>query len=516
MPAGQLQRAIHHLRNLARQHEGGQVTDAELLERFTAHRDEGAFELLLRRHGPMVLGVCRRVLGNAADAEDAFQATFVVLVRKATSILPRTRVGNWLHGVAHKTALKAKAMSRTRHVKEREAAAARDRHAADDTGEPLLEVLDGELNALPEIYRAPIVLCDLEGLSYREAAARLRCPQGTLSGRLTRARALLARRLARRGAPMASAGLAALLAREALACVPPALLEGTLRAGAVVAAGEPLAQAVASSKVASLAEGVLKMLLLSKLKVVAGGFLLLAAVVAAGWACLASVSAGASAPGDEVAPRAQDEARAPARTSRATNHPTEPREAEFVFRGAARGGKTVSLVVAGTSAPVLCLPVKNDLRVLVGGKQVGIDDLRPGSRVAIRLDATNRVIQDIRALERRGTVTVLKSARDLAQLDAPPGEDEVLRALPQVPRAVPGVIEVFRDDIKVVAERLVNRVDPPRFFPLVGEAKLHHNAWKCTVFYNETVDYSYPQPARVKRARVEVVYIDKDYLVPAR
>src|SRR5262245_24594700 len=258
MPAGQLQSAIRHLRNLTRPHEGGQVTDAELLERFIARRDEGAFEQLLRRPGPMVLEVCRRVLGNAADAEDAFQATFVVLVRKATSIVPRTRVGNWLHGVAHKTALKAKAMGRTRRAKEREAAAARGRNAADDTAGPLLQVLDGELNALPEVYRAAVVLCDLEGLSYREAAARLRCPLGTLSGRLTRARALLARRLARRGAAVTGAGLAALLAREALACVPSALLTRALRAGALVAAGEPLAQAVASPKVASLAEGVLK------------------------------------------------------------------------------------------------------------------------------------------------------------------------------------------------------------------------------------------------------------------
>src|SRR5688572_22769959 len=136
MPAGQLQSAIRHLRDVARRHEGGQVTDAQLLERFITHRDEGAFELLLRRHGPMVLGVCRRVLGNAADADDAFQATFVVLVRKATAIVPRTRVGNWLHGVALKTALKAKAMNRTRRVKEREAAA-RSRAAAVDTGRPL-------------------------------------------------------------------------------------------------------------------------------------------------------------------------------------------------------------------------------------------------------------------------------------------------------------------------------------------------------------------------------------------
>jgi RNA polymerase sigma factor (sigma-70 family) len=501
MPAGQLEGVIRHLRNVARQHEGAQVGDAELLERFIAHRDEAAFELLVRRHGPMVLGVCQRVLGNEMDAEDAFQATFLVLVRKATSILPRTQVGNWLHGVAHKTALKAKALNRRRRVKERDARAARGRNATDDSWESLLEILDGELNALPEKYRAPIILCDLEGLSYREAATRLRCPQGTLSGRLTRARALLARRVARRGAPVSTAALAALLARDASACVPPSLLAWTSRVGAVLTAGKALGEAV-SAKVASLAEGVLKMLLLSKLKSVTGGFLLLAAVVAAGWMCAARLSARAAAPG-EGPPRSVEATRAASR------------EAEFVFGGAARGRKTVSLVVAGTSAPVLCLPVKEDLRVLVGGRRVGIDGLRAGTRVAIRLDATNRVIQDIRALERPDKVIVLKSASDLTHLQPPPPA-EVLRALPRVPRGVPGIFEVFRDDIQVVAERLVRQVDPPRFFPLVGKAELHHCHWKCTVYYTETVECGYPHPARTKRPRVEVVYIDKDYLIPTR
>jgi RNA polymerase sigma factor (sigma-70 family) len=444
------------------------------------------------------------------DAEDAFQATFLVLVRKATSIVPRTQVGNWLYGVAHKTALKAKAMNRTRRVKEREAGAARSRNATDDRWELLLELLDGELTALPENYRAAIVLCDLEGLSYREAAARLGCPQGTLSGRLTRARALLARRLALRGAPVTSAALSAVLAGEASACVPPPLMEGTIRTGAVVAAGKALTETVVSAKVASLSEGVLKMLLLSKLRIVTGGILLLAAVIAAGWTCAASRPARATEPGDEVASKADKETGAP---TRVTMSLSESREAEFVFRGAARGRKTVSLVVAGTSAPVLCLGVQKDLRVLVGEREVGIDGLRAGTKVAIRLDATNRVIQDIRALDVPYQTPVLKSTSDLSQMESPPAEDMILRALPQVPRGVAYVLEVFRDDIQVVSERLVKRVDPPRFFPLVGEAKLHHNHWKCTVYYNEIVEYSYPFPSRVKRARVQVVYIDKDFLV---
>jgi RNA polymerase sigma factor (sigma-70 family) len=514
MPAGQLEGVVRHLRTVARRGEGAHAGDAELLERFIAHRDEGAFELLVRRHGPMVLGVCRRLLGNEADAEDAFQATFLVLVRKATSIIPRTQVGNWLHGVAHKTALKARAMNSRRRVKEREGAA-RGRNSTDDTWEPLLEILDGELRALPERYRAPIVLCDLEGLSYREAAARLRCPQGTLSGRLARARALLARRLARHRPALSAAALAALTARGASACVPPTLMARTVRAGIALAAGRALTEGAASAKVVTLAEGVLKMLLLSRVKAAAGGLLLLAAVVAVGWTWAARVSARAAMPGDDAVPRTVDEGPAPDRATRGANGPAEAREAEFVFRGVEKGGRTVSLVVAGTSAPVLRLAVQDDVRVLAGGRQVGIDDLRPGTRVAIRLDATNRVIQEVRALARPGNATVLRSARDLTQLDTP-SEAEVLRALQWGPGGVPAILEVWRDDIEVVTERLVEEVDPPRSFPLVGEAQLQHCHWKCTVHYREVVESSYPKPLRTTRPRVEVVYIDKNYLVPTR
>jgi hypothetical protein len=289
----------------------------------------------------------------------------------------------------------------------------------------------------------------------------------------------------------------------------------TIRAGAVLATGEVLTEAVVSAKVASLAEGVLKMFLLSKLRIVAGGFLLLAAVLVAGWTCAPSVSAQADVPGDDVAPRTEESTGLPARTMRATKRPTESREAEFVFRGTSRAGKTVSLVIAGTSAPVLSLPVKQNLRVLLGGRQVGIDGLPTGTRVAIRLDATNTVIQEIRALQLPDKVTVLKRARALTHLESPPTE-EVLRALPKVPGSAPGIFEVYRDDIQVVAERLVRQVDPPRFFPLLGEAELHHCHWKCTVYYQETVESSYPCPFRTKRPRVEVVYIDKDYLVPTR
>jgi RNA polymerase sigma-70 factor (ECF subfamily) len=141
---------------------GADLTDGELLERFIARRDEAAFETLVRRHGPMVLGVCRRVLQNDADAEDAFQATFLVLVRKATSVVPRALVGNWLYGVAHNTALKAKSMNRKRRLKEREAAACRP-ETPDEASAQLQAVLDEELRHLPDKYRVAILLCELEG-----------------------------------------------------------------------------------------------------------------------------------------------------------------------------------------------------------------------------------------------------------------------------------------------------------------------------------------------------------------
>src|SRR5437868_1022083 len=173
MAADQASRLFHHLRNARLLCEHAAVTDGALLERFLAHRDEAAFEALVRRLGPMVLGVCRRVLVDRHDAEDAFQAAFLVLVRKATSIRPRERVGHWLYGVARRTALKAKALAARRRLKEREAGELRPRQAAAVEVEDWRPVLDEELSRLPDRYRAAVVLCDLEGKSRRDAAREL-------------------------------------------------------------------------------------------------------------------------------------------------------------------------------------------------------------------------------------------------------------------------------------------------------------------------------------------------------
>jgi RNA polymerase sigma factor (sigma-70 family) len=257
-----LTNVARHVRRCLLRHDGAGLPDGALLECFVRGRDDGAFEALLRRHGPMVLGVCRRVLGNEADAEDAFQATFLVLVRKAATIRPRGLVGNWLFGVARNTAKKAKAMSERRRVREREAATRRTDGPPDDDHE-LQRILDEELAALPEKYRVPIVLCDLEGKPLKEAAALLGAPVGTVGTRLARGRRLLAGRLARRGVTVTGSLLAAALAEGA---VPARLLASTIQAAGALAAG-PAAAGAVSTNVAALTAGVMKTMLLSKLKV---------------------------------------------------------------------------------------------------------------------------------------------------------------------------------------------------------------------------------------------------------
>jgi RNA polymerase sigma factor (sigma-70 family) len=191
-----------------------QITDAELLARFVRSRDAAAFELLFWRHGPMVRGVCQRVLGNTSDTEDAFQATFVVLTRKAGSVGSGTAFAGWLHRVAWRTALNARKARGRRTARERRLGEFPELPARDDPARQAMDdevqrVLDGELARLPEKLRLPLVLCDLEGRSHAAAAAELRCPLGTLNSRLARARERIRGRLLRKAIP--SAGLVAAL-----------------------------------------------------------------------------------------------------------------------------------------------------------------------------------------------------------------------------------------------------------------------------------------------------------------
>ena len=176
---------------------------------------EAAFEALVARHGPMVLGVCRRALADPDDVEDAFQATFLVLVRRARSVRVGDSLGRWLYGVARRVAAKARARSERARAAVRTARrSSRSPRSRPADRVELLAALDEEVSRLPEKYRAPVVLCHLEGLSHAEAAARLRWPVGTVSGRLSRARDLLRDRLVRRGLAPTAGSMVALLAAD--------------------------------------------------------------------------------------------------------------------------------------------------------------------------------------------------------------------------------------------------------------------------------------------------------------
>src|SRR5262245_3329226 len=188
--------ALRQMRRALGVEETDTQGDAELLRRFLTSADEEAFAALVRRYGPMVLGVCRRVLGQAQDAEDAFQATFLVLARKARSIVQRERIGPWLYGVACRSARKAMGRAARHRIAESQVVSMKpEPWVAAETIPDWQPVFDREVQALPEKYRLPIVLCELQGLTRREAARQLRLSEGTLSSRLARGRQMLRQRL---------------------------------------------------------------------------------------------------------------------------------------------------------------------------------------------------------------------------------------------------------------------------------------------------------------------------------
>jgi RNA polymerase sigma factor (sigma-70 family) len=269
---------IRYLRRATGGADGPGVTDAHLLERFAAEGDEAAFELLVRRHGPMVLGVCRRVLADAHETEDAFQATFLILARKAASAARHGSAGGWLYTVAYRVALRARARRSARAARERpldgpvQAPAPCPESQAD--GREVRRVIDEELSRLPEKYRVPFVLCHLEGQSSDEVARELGRPAGTVRSWLTRARERLRDRLARRGLTPASALFAGLAPRPAE--LPPAATRAALgvlqgAAGAVSAEAAALAGEVIRALAAQMSRTMFAVLLLAAAAVGAVG-----------------------------------------------------------------------------------------------------------------------------------------------------------------------------------------------------------------------------------------------------
>jgi RNA polymerase sigma factor (sigma-70 family) len=307
MPGKTLTEMVREIGRLATLQAELALPDAELLERYIRRRDETAFEALLHRHGPLVFGVCRRLLYNAHDAEDAFQATFLILARKANSIVPRSSVGNWLYGVAYRVAARARksACHRTREQLGVDLTAVPDR---EEPAEPdMAPLLHAEVERLPDKYRIPIVLCYLEGKTNEEAARQLQWPVGTVKIRLCRARELLHSRLSRRGVAL-SLGL--LAANTLRAQAPAALVQATLQAALTFAAGGAAVGGATSVQAFALTKGVLKTMFLSKLKFVAAAVLSVAVVAGAGGLAYHGPAISSPAKEDKKTDKSTDDKRA--------------------------------------------------------------------------------------------------------------------------------------------------------------------------------------------------------------
>ncbi|HKB39834.1 MAG TPA: sigma-70 family RNA polymerase sigma factor [Gemmataceae bacterium] len=398
MPAIQQNRILQHLRRQTLSEDSARLGDGQLLHCFIAHRDDAAFEALVRRHGPMVLGVCRRILCDPHDADDAFQATFLVLVRKAASVSPPERVGNWLYGVACQTARKARVLADRRRVRERQVSEMPEPAAVTpDPWDELRPLLDQEVSRLPEKYRLPIVLCDLEGRSGREAARQLGWPEGTVSGRLCRARALLAKRLTRRGVGLSGGALGVLLSGNAArARVPTPLIEATVKAARLFVTGTAEAMSVLPAKVITLTEGVLRAMQLSRLKLTAV-LLLLGTLVGLGGGAFAQRTPAPRPGGDAPAARVAQRER--------ERGPAKP-EVRGIVKSVDSAAGTITVTgAAGREEPTeKTYPLAKNVEVGVGSgdrrgvlKEIKLADLAPGAFVSLALSADGKTVESILA-----------------------------------------------------------------------------------------------------------------------
>jgi RNA polymerase sigma factor (sigma-70 family) len=285
MARGQIASVVRHIRKLIGLQDGQPLSDGELLTRFVEDRDETAFEVLVQRYGSMVNGVCRRILSDSNDADDAFQATFLVLVRRAASLDSRSPLGNWLYGVAYRVALKARANAARRRERERQSIIMSENQtengpSADVDMREVRTVLDEEIQQLPEKFRAPLVLCYLIGKTNEEAARELGCPPGSMWWRLDRARAMLKDRLSRRGVALPAVGLATLLTEQVQAAVPSALAAATVQTASVYIAGT--AASAAQAQVVQLAEGAMRTMFMQKFARITAALSLLFVLAGAG------------------------------------------------------------------------------------------------------------------------------------------------------------------------------------------------------------------------------------------
>ncbi|WP_439620433.1 sigma-70 family RNA polymerase sigma factor [Gemmata sp.] len=377
--------------------------DGELLARYRTLRDEDAFGSLVRRHGPMVLGVCRRVLRDAHAADDAFQVTFLVLARKADAVRPPDRLAPWLYGVAYRTALKARGRAARRQQVEGEYAS-QSPTTATQTGEAtdLPAVLDEQVNALPEKYRVPLVLCGVQGLNKAEAATRLGVPEGTVSSRLARARDMLRDRLSRRGVVVPAAGGFAVLAAEELsAAVPPTLTSTTIqlavRGGAIPPAIQTLSHEVIRS-MSTLKLNVLGPIALG-VTLVGGGFGLLATQADEKKPAAPDAVKQAAKPDGEK-PAAPKDGQKPAGPKDGDkpedDKPAAPKDGDkpkktpkFAGKVSAvdASAKTITLVTKGEAGNEIVVKLTDYAKVTIDGKDAKVGDIAKGATATFTLVA---------------------------------------------------------------------------------------------------------------------------------
>lgn len=366
MPSGELGSVLRRIRRVIGMQAVADSPDRELLERFVNRSEEEAFEALLRRHGPLVLAACRRMLSEPHDVEDAFQATFFIFVRKARGIARGEAVGSWLYRVAYHASARVRA--RAARQRARETPLTETYIAASDRAEgwrDLEPLVDDAVNRLPEKYRRPIVLCCLEGKSNEEAARELGCPIGTVGTRLSRARERLRAMLTRRGVTVPAAALTAVLEQgTASAAVPAGLLSSTLQAGMLLAAGETAAAGTFSPAVATLASGVARGMMLGRLRSTALVLSLLVVLTGTGWLTFRAIAQSAAAPLPVEEPPTSLPTDDVARFARA-HQLLKPQTGESRWmeapwltslwearRKAAAEGKPILLVVAGKDSPL--------------------------------------------------------------------------------------------------------------------------------------------------------------------
>jgi RNA polymerase sigma factor (sigma-70 family) len=376
---------LQHLRKVAAVHTSRELSDRDLLERFVGKRDEAAFIVLFERHGPMVLGVCRRALPAFHDAEDACQAVFLVLARKAASVRKRTSLSSWLHGVACRVAANLKREQARRRAREQrvDAPASRD-PAAEISWQEARTILDEELHRLPESCRAPIVLCYLECLTRDEAARRLGLSLTTLHGRLERARDLLRERLTKRGLTLSTAITAAALGETAAqGALAPTFVISATKIAMLFAAREPVTESLIATNVLALTQEVLTTMFTTKLKLGAAAVLcvgLFAAMIGGSFISLVTAQDAKLKSGSSDGIVIQDPLPGPAKQTK-----TEQRSGylEFIDVDLAEGTVKGQLFETTEDRSILSfrgelweLLVKPTTKIILDGKDATLADLK--------------------------------------------------------------------------------------------------------------------------------------------